>query len=191
MSSCLSAVGRRSIPVMLWAALGCGGTACATLPKAEVTVKTLKSGSTVVDSSGRAFDLPAAAAAAQHPNLCLTLDTLEYEFRPRAEPFHPLPLTDTTVYLRNAVAQNATPIVLKAVLVGERGKRVDGDWGSYVPNNGMDTPENRQRLMSEAGENVCLGWKAVPGGDRYTRLRLSSTRPIVVHDLTWHYNTGS
>lgn len=162
---------------MLWAALVCGGAACAILPRPDITVKTLASGSTVVDSSGLAFDLPAAAAAAQHPNVCLILDTLEYGFRPRAEPFHPLPLTDTTVYARHAVAQSATPVALRAVLEGKNGKRVDADWGGYVPGNGR-------------GVSVCLGWTALPGAVTYTRLRLSSTRPIVAHELTWHYFTG-
>jgi hypothetical protein len=119
----------------------------------------------------------------------MILDTLQYVFRPRAEQFHPLQLTDTTVYLRNSATHPTTPIVLRAGLEARNGERVDSGNGEYVPGNGMDTPYNRAHVLDEGGEVVCLGWSALRPGVTYVKLRLRTSQRVVVHDLTWEYLT--
>jgi hypothetical protein len=183
----LSAVNRICFARFLPAAIGCVGAACALLPTPDVTVKTLRSGPIAVDSTGVVFNLRSGVTDARHPELCLILDTLHYVFHPRAEKFHPLQLTDTTVYPRDAGTHATTPIALKAVLEGRNGERVESSGGGYSPGNGMDTPYNRAHLLGEEGEVVCLGWNARRPGITYVKLRFRSTRPIVVHELTWHY----
>jgi hypothetical protein len=183
----LSAVSRISFALFLPPAIGGGITACAILPSPDITVRTLQAGSVTVDSTGVAFNLRSAVTDANHPDLCMILDTLRYDFRPRAEKFHPLPLTDTTVYVRNASTLDAAPIVLQGVLEGSGGEYVDSDGGGYSPATGMDTPFNRKHLLGEGGEVVCLDWSALRPGVTYTKLRLRSTRAIIVNELTWHY----
>jgi hypothetical protein len=183
----LSALNRICFARLLPAAIGCIGAACALLPTPDVTVRTLQSGSVAVDSTGVVFNLSSGVTDARHPELCLILDTLDYVFHPRAEKFHPLQLTDTTVYPREPGMQAATPIALRAVLEGRNGERVESSGGGYSPGNGMDTPDDRVRLLGEAGEEVCLDWNALRPGVTYVKLRFRSARPIVVHELTWHY----
>ena len=182
-----SAVSRICFARFLPAAIGCVGAACAFGPAPDITVKTLRSGSVAVDSTGVVFNLRSGVTDAHHPELCMILDTLHYVFHPRAEKFHPLRLTDTTVYPRDTSTQATTPIALRAVLEGRNGERVDSNGGGYSPNNGMDTPYNRLHLLGEGGEEVCLDWNALRPGVTYVKLRLLSTRPMVVHELTWHY----
>jgi hypothetical protein len=184
----LSAVSRICFARFLRAALGCVGAACALLPSPDISVKTLRSGSVTVDSTGVVFNLGSGVTDASHPRLCMILDTLHYVFHPRAEKFHPLQLTDTTVYPRDAGTQTTKPIALRAVLEGRNGERIDSSGGGYSPGNGMDTPYNRIHLLGEEGEEVCLHWNTLRPGVTYVRLRLRSTRPIVVHELTWHYS---
>jgi hypothetical protein len=180
---------KNRIARFLPAAIGCIGAACALLPTPNVTVKTLRSGSFTVDATGVVFDLRSGITEAKQPTVCMILDTLQYVFSPRAEHFHPLQLTDTTVYLRNNATRSTTPIVFKAVLEARNGERVDSGSGEYVPGNGMDTPYNQAHLLDEAGEVVCFGWSALRPGVTYVKLRLLTSQPIVVHDLTWHYLT--
>ena len=172
---------------VLPAAIGCFVGACALLPSPDITVKSLQSGSVAVDSAGVVFNLRSGVTDATHPAVCMILDTLQYVFHPRAERSRPLPLTDTTVHSRDAGMQAATPIVLRAVLEGTNGERVESTGGRYGPGNGMDTPYNREHLLGEGGETICLDWNALRPGVTYVKLRLRSTRPIVVHELTWHY----
>lgn len=185
-----SALSRMRFARLLLVAIGFVGTACSLLPTPDVTVKTLRSGSIAVDSTGVAFDLPSGVAD-PHPTLCMILDTLRYDFRPRAEKFHPLGLTDTTIYSRDAGAQITSPIALRGVLEGRNGERVESNSGGYGPGTGTDTPYNRAHLLDEGGEVVCLGWNLSGRVGTYPKLRLRSTRPIVVHDLSWHYFTGT
>jgi hypothetical protein len=183
----LLAVSRICFPRFLPAAIGCVGAACALGPTPDITVKTLRPGSVAVDSTDVVFNLRPAVTDAHDPELCMILDTLHYVFHPRAERFHPLQLTDTTVYSRDAGTQAAMPIALRAVLEGRNGERVESSGGGYSPGNGMDTPYNRARLLGEGGEEVCLDWNTLRPGVAYVKLRFRSTRPIVVHELTWHY----
>jgi hypothetical protein len=117
----------------------------------------------------------------------MILDTLHYAFHPRGEKSRPLPLTDTTVYPRDAGTETTTPIALRAVLEGRDGERVDSSGGGYGPGNGMGTPYDRMHLLGEEGERVCLVWNTLRPGITYVKLRFRSTRPVVVHELTWHY----
>jgi hypothetical protein len=185
----LSAASRIGFARSLPATIGCIAAACALLPNPDITVKTLRSGSVAVDSTGVVFNLRSGVTDASRPELCLILDTTHYVFHPRAEKFHPLQLTDTTVYPRNAGTQASTPIALKAVLERRNGERVESNGGSYSPGNGMDTPYNQAHLLGEGGEGVCLNWNALRPGVTYVKLRFRSTRPIIVHELTWHYLT--
>ena len=174
----------------LQAAIGYTVSACGLLPEPDITVNTLRSGSITVDSMGVVFALRSGVTSVRDPKLCMILDTLHYVFRPRAEKFHPLRLTDTTVNSRNISIQDAPPIALRAVLEGKKGDRVESSGGEYSPGNGMDTPYNRAHLLGEEGEVVCLGWNSLRPGVTYLKLRLRSTRPIVVHEPTWHYRSS-
>ncbi|HKW10673.1 MAG TPA: hypothetical protein VJO33_09855 [Gemmatimonadaceae bacterium] len=157
------------------------------LPSPDISVKTLRSGALAVDSAGVVFNLRAGVSDASHPSLCMILDTLHYVFHPRAEKFHPLQLTDTTVYPRDTGTQTTTPIALRAVLEGRNGEHVVSSGGGYSPANGMETAYNRMHLLGEEGEAVCLDWNTLGPGVTYVKLRLRSTRPIVINELTWHY----
>ena len=183
-----SAASRICFAQVLPAAIGCVGAACAMLPTPAYTVKTLRSGPTAVDSTSVVFNLHTGVTGERHPELCLILDTLRYVFHPRAPRFHPLPLTDTTVYPRSTGTQATTPIALKAVLEGRNGERAEPSGGSYSPGNGMDTPYNRAHLLGEGGEQVCLNWNTLRPDVLDVKLRFGSTRPIVVHELTWQYS---
>jgi hypothetical protein len=183
----LSAGSRICLAWFLRAALGCVGAACALFPDPDITVKTLRSGSLAVDSAGVAFTLRSGVTDARQPGLCMILDTLHYVFRPHGDKLHPLTLTDTTVYPRQAGTQTITPIALSAVLEGSNGEFVVSSGGRYGPGNGMETPYNRTHLLDEEGMEVCLVWHTLRPGVTYVKLRLQSTRPIVVNELTWHY----
>jgi hypothetical protein len=183
----LSPATRIGLARFLCAPLGGVGTACALLPSPEITVTTLRSGSLAVDSTGVEFNLGSGVTDAAHPTLCMILDTLHYVFHPRGEKSHPLQLTDTTVYPRDAGTQAAAPIALSAVLEGRDGEHVGSSGGGYGPGNGMDTPYDRRHLLGEEGEAVCLSWNTLRPGVAYVTLRLRSTRRIVVNELTWHY----
>ena len=171
------------------AAVGCVSAACALLPSPDITVKTLRSGPLAVDSAGVVFNVRSAGTDASHPSLCMILDTLHYVFHPRPDKLHPLPLTDTTVYPRDADTQTATPIALRAVLEGTNGEFVVSSGGGYNPGIGMGTAYDRMHLLGQEGIVVCLDWNALRPGATYVKVRLQSTRPIVVNDLTWHYLT--
>jgi hypothetical protein len=168
---------------------GCVLSACTSLPAPDITVTALQSGVVTVDSTDMVFTLPSAVTGAQRPALCMILDTLQYVFRPAAEHFHPLPLTDTTLYSRVDGIRDSTPIVLIAVLEGSTGERVGYTSGAYSPGTGMDTPYNHSHLLGAEGESVCLSWELHSRG-AYTKLRLRSNRLVVLHDLTWHYFTN-
>jgi len=159
------------------------------LPSPEITVKTLRSGSLAVDSAGVVFNVRSAGTDASHPSLCMILDTLHYVFHPRPDKLHPLELTDTTVYPRDPGTQNTTPIALRAVLEGTNGEFVVSSGGGYNPGIGMGTAYDRMHLLGQEGIVVCLDWNALRPGATYVKVRLQSTRPIVVNDLTWHYLT--
>jgi hypothetical protein len=159
------------------AALGLLASACALLPNPEVSVKTLRAGSFTLDSSVVSFDLRPGVTQAQYPEVCMSLDTLRYTFRPKAEQFHPLELTDTTIYARNDSTGDGRAIALTALLEAPNGDRVNSGRGDYAPGNG------------EEGEVVCLGFGALPPNVTYTKLRLRSTVPVVVKQITWHYFT--
>ena len=169
-----------------WSLRGALGTicACTLLPSPDVSVKTLRSGSLAVDSTGVVFEVRPGIRGDSHPTLCMNLDTLYYVVLPRAEAFHSLPLTDTTVYARNAARQ---PIALRAVLESSNGEQVVSTGGGYSPGNGMDTPDNQRHLTGPGGVAVCLVWNSLRPAVRYGTVRLQSTRPVIVHDLSLHY----
>jgi hypothetical protein len=135
------------------------------------------------------FNVRSGGTDAAHPALCMILDTLHYVFHPPGDKLHPLQLADTTVYPRDAGTQNTTPIALSAVLEGGNGEDVVSSGGRYGPGNGMETPYDRMHLLTEAGVQVCLFWNTLRPNVSYVKLRLRSTRPIVVNELTWHYLT--
>jgi hypothetical protein len=105
----------------------------------------------------------------------MILDTARYVFRPQAEQDHPLPLSDATVYARHAGSSDDTPIAFRAVLEGGNGERVHSGRGGYG--------------IREQGEELCLGWTNFHPGVTYVRLRLWSTRPVVLDKVTWRYLT--
>jgi hypothetical protein len=157
------------------AAIGWVLSACALLPEPDVTVNTLRSKPSTIDSTSVVFELGRGVRGAQQPGLCFSIDTSRYVLRPQATKGFPLKLTDTTLQTRSTGAGAGTPIALRAALEGADGVLVDSHGGAYGPD--------------ESGERLCVGWTGLRPGMTYVKLHVRSTPPIVVHDLTWRFFT--
>ena len=165
-------VARISLARFLLTAIGFIVSTCISLPTL-MSVKTLRSSPVTLDSTGVVFALRSGVTDGNEPSVCLVLDSLRYTFRPEAKPFHPGMLTDTTVYPRNVTAPGGTPIAFRAVLEGNNGERARFQPSGY----GFNQNE---------GYELCLGAPELVPGVSYVRLRLRSTRPIIVERVTWH-----